>query len=73
MFNMRSDIGIRRSAKGSRLGDVFSSFEMYIGKEPRGLGSDDGICGRGWQERQIFHGGWSAVVSSGRIDMTSAE
>jgi len=44
MFNMRSDIGIRRSAKGSRFGDVFSGFEMYIGEEPRGLGSDDGLC-----------------------------
>lgn len=43
MFNMRSDIGIRRSAKNSRFGDVFSGFEMYIGKESRGLGSDDDL------------------------------
>lgn len=43
MFNMRSDIGIRRSAKTSRFGDVFGGFEMYIGKEPRGLGSDDDL------------------------------
>lgn len=48
MSGMRSDIGIRRSAKDSRSGDVLNGFKVYFNKEPRGLGSYDGFRWRGW-------------------------
>lgn len=67
---MRSNIGTRRSTKDSCAGDIFSDFEVYIGEKPRRVGSDDGLCGRGGAERQIFHGGRGAVVSlGGRTDI----